>query len=518
MHTLYLFTRYLIYVKMPSMRQYYKKIVFIICIIVIFSGCSDTDAALEGLKSDQNKKHIISLAELYSYIKEYSPFLNDAILNNLNEKYFELSNKIMYESDKYKIYTYFEELLAVTNDGHAAVFYEQGSNTPFYFLPIGLDYADGKYYLLYKEDNIKIPLGSELIKINDEDVKKYLLNNIAKYIPVKTPHAFENSMIKRLLYSSQNKKIKFTFEINKNEVNLELKYSIPNDKISSIKFNKIPAYYDKLNKIYSSHNFSVYKIKEKYTLIQIHNFLDYHIIDEFIEKIIPLIENSAHLILDIRKNSGGNSSIGFTILKILTGKIDIEISSINIKDFQRRLSPVLITLTAIKDTNLKVINHDTLTKLNSFINDGKLMKAHELLMPAEEDKILQQIDNFLMQSNEMEELEKKVISAANKCKIENKDITVFTSYKSGSACDDFACFCKELNIRLIGTNTKGATGNIGIFKLTNNFSFAISLQKTMYKGMEINNKGISPDVFIMDTIEDIKNQNDPCLNFALENL
>ena len=163
-----------------------------------------------------------------------------------------------------------------------------------------------------------------------------------------------------------------------------------------------------------------------------------------------------------------------------------------------------------------MINHDTLTKLNSFINDGKLMKAHQLLMPAEEDKILQQIDNFLMQSNEMEELEKKLISAANKCKIENKDITVFTSYKSGSACDNFACFCKELNIRLIGTNTKGATGNIGIFKLTNNFSFFISLQKTMYNNMEINNKGVSPDVFIMDTIEDIKNQNDPCLNFVLE--
>lgn len=498
------------------MKRYYKRIIFILCFTVMYFGCSDTDAALEGLKPDQNKKHIISLAELYSYIKEYSPFLNNAILNNLNEKYFELSNKIMYESDKYKIYTYFEELLAVINDGHAAVFYEQGSNSPFYFLPVGLDYADGKYYLLYKEDNIKIPLGSELIKINDEDVKKYLLNNIAKYIPVKTPHAFENSMIKRLLYSSQNKKIKFTFKVDKNEVNLELKYSIPSEKIGNIKFNKIPDYYDKLNRIYSSYNFSIYNIKEKYTLIQIHNFWDYHMIDEFIEKIIPLLENSAHLILDIRKNSGGNSNIGFAILKILTGKTDTEIFSINLKNFQRRLSPALITLTEIKDKNLKMINHDTLTKLNSFINDGKLMKAHQLLMPAEEDKILQQIDNFLMQRNEMEELEKKLISAANKCKIENKDITVFTSYKSGSACDNFACFCKELNIRLIGTNTKGATGNIGIFKLTNNFSIVLSLHKTMYNNIEINNKGISPDIFIMDTIEDIKDQNDPCLNFVLK--
>ncbi|UTD08941.1 hypothetical protein E4N90_09915 [Treponema denticola] len=487
----------------------------------MFSGCSATNTfSTRTLTTEQNKNHIISLAELYSYIKEYSPFLNNDILNNLNEKYFELSNKIMYEneSDKYKIYTYFEELLAVINDGHAAVLYEKGSLPPFYFLPVGLDYADGKYYLSYKENDIEIPLGSELIKIDDEDPKKYLLNNIAKYIPVKTPHAFESYMIKRLLYSSQKGKIKFTFKVDRTEVNLELKYSIPNDKISSIKFNKIPAYYDKLNKIYSSHNFSVYKIKEKYTLIQIHNFLDYHIIDEFIEKIIPLIENSAHLILDIRKNSGGNSSIGFAIIKILTGKTDTEISSIDIKNFQRRLTPILITLTEIKDKNLKMINHDTFIKLNSFINDGNLMKAHQLLMPVKEDEILQQIDDFFMKNNEMEELEKKLIAAANKYKIDNKNITVFTSYKSGSACDDFACFCKELNIRVLGTNTKGATGNIGIFKLTNNFSFALSLQKTMYKSMEINNKGISPDIFIMDTIEDIKNQNDPCLNFVLENL
>ncbi len=283
------------------MKRYYKRIIFILCFTVMYLGCSDTDAALEGLKPDQNKKHIISLAELYSYIKEYSPFLNDAILNNLNEKYFELSNKIMYESDKYKIYTYFEELLAVINDGHAAVFYEQGSKSPFYFLPVGLDYADGKYYLLYKENNIKIPLGSELIKINDEDVKKY---------------------------------------------------SIPSEKIGNIKFNKIPDYYDKLNRIYSSRNFSIYSIKEKYALIQIHNFFDYHIIDEFIEKIIPLLENSDRLILDIRKNTGGNSNIGFVILKILTGKTETEIPSINIKNFQRRLTPFLITLTARKKTYL----------------------------------------------------------------------------------------------------------------------------------------------------------------------
>jgi len=38
----------------------------------------------------------------------------------------------------------------------------------------------------------------------------------------------------------------------------------------------------------------------------------------------------------------------------------------------------------------------------------------------------------------------------------------------------------------------------------------------MYNNIEINNKGISPDIFIMDTIEDIKNQNDPCLNFVLK--
>nr|WP_253710016.1 S41 family peptidase [Treponema sp. OMZ 799] len=498
------------------MKRYYKKIVFILCFTVMYFGCSDTKVPNRNLRPEQNKNHIISLAELYSYIKEYSPFLNDGILNNLNEKYFELSNKIMYESDKYKIYTYFEELLAVINDGHSAVFYEKGSNSPFYFLPAGADYADGKYYLSYKENNIEIPLGSELIKINDEDVKKYLLNNIAKYIPVKTPHAFENSMIKRLLYSSQNKKIKFTFVVDKNEVNLELKYSIPSEKIGNIKFNKIPDYYDKLNKIYSSHNFSIYNIKEKYSLIQIHNFLDYHIIDEFIEKIIPLIENSAHLILDIRKNSGGNSSIGFAIIKILTGKTDTEISSIDIKNFQRQLTPFLITLAAIKDKNLKAVNHDTLKKLSPFIKDGRVMKTHQLLMPVKEDEILQQIDDFFMKNNEMEELEKKLVFAANKCKIENKNITVFTSYKSGSACDDFACFCKELNIRLIGTHTKGATGNIGIFNLTNNFSFSISLQKTMYNGMAINNKGVSPDIFIIDTIEDIKNQNDPCLHFVLE--
>ena len=51
----------------------------------MYLGCSDTDAALEGLKPDQNKKHIISLAELYSYIKEYSPFLNDDISKLLNK-------------------------------------------------------------------------------------------------------------------------------------------------------------------------------------------------------------------------------------------------------------------------------------------------------------------------------------------------------------------------------------------------------------------------------------------------
>ncbi|WP_225969360.1 S41 family peptidase [Treponema pedis] len=383
-----------------------RKIVFIFFLAAICTGCSNNNSRInKNVFPVQNKKHIISLAELYSYIKEYSPFLNDDILNNLDEKYFELLNKIMYESGTYTMYTYFEELLSVIHDGHSAVLYEQSSNSPFYFLPVGLDYTDGKYYLSYKENNIKIPLGSELIKINDEDSKTYLVNTIAKYVPIKTPHAFESAMIKRFLYSEKDKRIKLTFKVNKSEVNLKLKYSIPQEELGNIQFEKLPDHFNKFNKIYSSRNFSIYNIKEKYSLIQIHNFLDYHIVDEFIEKIIPLIKKSTHLILDIRKNSGGNSGLGLTILKILTGKPDTEISSI--KNLQRRLSPVLITLTAIKNKNLKTVNNDTPMMLAPFINDAELMKYHQLLMPAEEDKTLQQIEKIFMQNNEMEKLEKK---------------------------------------------------------------------------------------------------------------
>lgn len=488
-----------------------RKIVLIIFLGAICAGCSNNNSQTnKNVFPEQNKKHIISLAELYAYIKEYSPFLNDAILHHLNEKYVELSNKIIYKSDPYTIYTYFEELSAVIYDGHSAVFYEKGLDSPFYFLPVGLDYTDGKYYLSYKKDDIKIPLGSELIKINDEDSKTYLLHTIAKYIPVKTPHAFESAMIKRFLYSEKDKRITLTFKVNKSEATLELKYIISQEELGNIQFEKLSDYFNTVNKIYSSYNFN---IKEQYTLIQIHSFLDYHIVDEFIEKIIPLIKNSSHLILDIRKSSGGNSHLGLAILKIVTGKPDMEISSV--KNFQRRLSPILITLSAINDKNLKMVNNDMRMMLDPFIKDAELMKTHQLLMPAEEDKTLHQIEDYLMQTNEMQGLDKKIMSAANNYKTERKNITVFASYKSGSACDDFAYFCKELNIRLIGTNTKGATGNIGIFKLTNKFSFALTLHKTIYNGMEINNKGVSPDIFIMDTIEDIKNQNDPCLNFVL---
>lgn len=99
-----------------------------------------------------------------------------------------------------------------------------------------------------------------------------------------------------------------------------------------------------------------------------------------------------------------------------------------------------------------------------------------------------------------------------------KPIVILTSDQSMSATDIFALIMKDLPyVTIVGDNTKGIFSDIKEYKLPNGWRYTFSSQK--YLSVDMKNYegiGISPDIKILNTKQDLINGEDPLLIKAIE--
>lgn len=101
-----------------------------------------------------------------------------------------------------------------------------------------------------------------------------------------------------------------------------------------------------------------------------------------------------------------------------------------------------------------------------------------------------------------------------------KPIVILTSDYTASAAEVFVLLMKELpNVTIIGDNTEGIFSDMYFFKLPNKWRVSLSNQqyfsndKKNYEGI-----GIPPDIKIVNSRLDIKNNHDPVIKEAINHL
>ena len=200
-------------------------------------------------------------------------------------------------------------------------------------------------------------------------------------------------------------------------------------------------------------------LKGNIAYVALNSFGDRRIAAAF-DSLFSQIEKANGLILDLRRNTGGNSDIGYDILGYLTDKP----------------FPTL---------------PGKAREYNSFAR-AKGEKQKWVEMPPTE-------------------------WAVNGSKCYSKPVAVLVGHQTGSAAEDF-CVAFDVIARgkMIGTMTAGATGQPLFYSLPGGGSGFVCTTRASYPdGREFVGRGIEPDILVTPTVKDIRAGRDAALESAI---
>ncbi len=320
-----------------------------------------------------------------------------------------------------------------------------------------------------KKDSIS--LGSELLAINGLLTKDYLSTKVTPYISAST-------------YKSRDRESVFFIMDGLPGMEYEIKILTPKNQIKNIHlvhgrfgeespFNLTPPFDSK-------EDVQFRWLENKIAYVKLNSFGDYGVLTSF-EKLLPELYKAKRLIIDIRNNTGGNSEVGFAILKYLT----------NDKYLYTHHSKSRKHIAHLKGNGSNISTKDTvgdLYKKEAFLNFHNKLYTVSIYEP------------YLNELNA-----KRIIIPT----------LVLTSNKTISAAEDFLIPIKKIeHIKTIGITTAGSTGTIYKIELPQSIGFICSLQSTYPDGSDYVGVGIEPDIVINISIKGIIEMRDEVLEEA----
>ncbi|MGL5755491.1 MAG: S41 family peptidase [Paraclostridium sp.] len=367
---------------------------------------------------------------------------------NWDEIYKQYLELVIDTEDYIDYYKLLKSMYALLKDGHTFV---KLNCEDYIFAPkIALDNIGEDIFIKNNFGDTSIPVGSKLIEINSLSTKKYLRKYIFPYIASSTNHYLWTVGAKELL-----------FDYNNNPVTIKI--LTPNNITSIINLDRFKLNKDDLYIIEDKSLYSIEfeKIRNKIEYIKINTFMDKSIVESFRQR-IESIDWCNGLIIDIRKNRGGNSDIAMEIVRILSEK-------------------------PFRESKWKSPKH--IAALKSWNN----------------------------QSDNWEEGDFDVINPID-CKKHKVPIVILIGNLTFSAAEDFLIGLDSANVGIfIGEKTAGSSGNSVYVNLPGGIYGQVCSMVDLYPdNREFVGYGINPHINISKTIDDILKIKDLALCKAIE--
>lgn len=312
-----------------------------------------------------------------------------------------------------------------------------------------------------------IPIGSEIIKINGK-TSSQCLSEISELLSYETI-PFRNSMLNSPLF----------WGLWNDFQNFEITYKAPDTKtIRTIKtsgglISKMLAFSESSGK-----NYSYKTLPDNIGYIEFNSFNDLDKFKTFLDSTFRLIEhnNVRSLIIDIRKNGGGNSSLGDEIMQYIS-KVDFKMADSCI---------IKISNVLIKEKQFNWI--DSAKRVA-----GSLYNSHDT---------------------------SKTKLRENPLRFKGKSYLLIGGNTFSSAtmfAGSFQCY----NVgKIIGTETGGLTacfGDVYSFELPNTkFNMGVSYKKFFNACGIDNRRGVVPDYIVENSFEDERKGIDSVLKFTID--
>ena len=476
-----------------------KKLISTLIVILLLAGCSEKTQHVEDPVQDQCTKsvelRVAALSEVWSTAQYYYGYWNQMPEDfDWDEKYQEFLPRVMNAKTDDEYVDAMREFVALLHDGHTSFIPASEYQLNKAYLPFDLEDLDGRLFLKAASRDYEVPLGSELLEVENQPALDYILENFEKYVPVLTEPAHEIETVDQFLRDEKGKEITLKWltpqgEIVDSKVSYETSSSVYVNQLKTLSLS------DKKHLLKSSPYF-VCELNEDLVYLEITSFMG-DSEDLYYEQVMPLLEPYSGVIIDIRRNGGGNSYNGDIVLNSFTDQ--------HLPRTFRFESEFHSSWIPYGD------NDDSL-----FYSGGELDESAQRMVKHEYYGIDEEIDDYLSHIEELEdhrEFPKKPFTM-------DKPVVILTSPYAGSAADTFSVMAKAMdNFTLMGLTTHGATGNIYDVSLSDGSKYTLSIMNCYGPNKKsIWNRGAEPDIELWTTPEDLLNGEDTVLNAAIETL
>lgn len=480
--------------------KYRKYIIPAIAVLIIALIVYQDECAASTSEADR----VVALSRIWSYAKDYYGCweLTDESLD-WDQEYERAIDKMKKVSSEYEVMSVLDEFRALMKDGHGDYSILFSKKNLLGEMPFHLDYIENQYVISDTLVPDQFPIGAIVEKINGMQAEQFMEQTVGKTVGLFTPLAREFVCGQKFHYGEKGEKVELTLKhIDGSSSVIKTSWQDRTGKW------KTRQYRESGRPVYDSAAFKVYFSEEKICHVVARTFETMDVFKEFQTEVMPIVRESHGVIMDLRSNSGGMTAVGKSILKCFY--------STELPEFQMK--------SAIK------INNDIAM---SYIF-GESMRA---ALPSYSDVYKEEkntIDEIAARGRRMYE-GKYVITMAQYDKImeilgvsespetdEAADIefcgvpcVILINHKSGSAIDSTAAIAKSAGVPMIGTRTKGATGNIAKFDLGSGYTLTISTDYDFTpEGKAINNCGIEADIYVEQSLEDERRLIDSQLEYA----
>lgn len=462
-----------------------KKTLFFL-LTIFFIGKSFAQTELPNTISATDK--VYGLSKFWNEVNYNFVYLNKIDRQKWDSDYKTLIEEVQNTKNDYEYYRLLQKFVTSLKDGHTNIFFPNSFskfmlNAEFGDYKFSFERIEGKVIItkINKSKRHEIPLGTEIIEVNNLSTNEYLEKYVNPYISRSTESFIKAYSPLLMFYQPKGT----TFNI---------KFKKPNREIKSKKLTISPVSEKEMfsnNKEEDIFNFKWLKNKTAYIAL---NSFESSKIDSLFKSKLPEIKKAKGLVIDLRKNFGGSGDYALSILKNLIHDNKI----VNAKSHYLSHNTLFnyygtqYNLQA-KDTvqgspeNIKLLSRAYLTARNSYFYvhpyntiDNKVKKTDRVVIPTA----------FLIGPFTASSSEDLLVAADN-----------------------------QKHMIKIGEATAGSTGLNIPFKLPGDGWARICIKKDTYPdGREFVGYGIQPDILVKKTYQDYLDDKDPVLQKAVEYL
>lgn len=397
-----------------------------------------------------------------------------------DDYYVQLIDEVQKTPNDYEYYRLLEKFCAKLKDGHTDIYMPEAvrnqlTDTDFGEYRIFLSNIDGK--AIVSSVNIskskEIPVGSEILKVDGIEVKKYIEERVKPYISTSANHILEDWGVSKMLKGVIG-------------TNVEVEFRTPDNHLKKLLLTRGKSVEEEMVPAKKAWELLEFKWLDKSTgYLALNSFGDEGIIGKFKEK-LPELAKAKSLVIDLRNNTGGNTNIGVEILRYFVEDTLLYGS----QSYTRK------HLAAYKAWGRWTQEKDTVQ--NQGAKDTYLAARDQLMHDFENQpwKIKRPEQSFII------------------------PIVILLGHNTASAAEDFLIFVEnQEHMITMGEPSFGSTGQPYVFELPKGAAARICTKKDTYPdGREFVGYGIQPDIFVKKKLEDFIKDRDPVLKEAVSYL